>query len=111
MTEEEYYERLEALTGNWKKMSKYRLAKEAGLSYSTLKNIIERKSSPRLYTMTKIAGAFDMSLAEFIGGSDADWKYTKEDDILIEVYHNATLSQRQEILSYSRYLIENNKKE
>lgn len=29
MTEEEYYERLEALTGNWKKMSKYRLAKEA----------------------------------------------------------------------------------
>ncbi len=49
-----------------KKMTKYRLEKETGLSHSALRYIFnEVNSDIRFSTIVKVCNAFDMSLSEF----------------------------------------------
>ena len=50
-----------------KKMTKYRLAMNSGVSHSTLKNIIhETVKDNLLSTIILIAGGFDMTVSEFL---------------------------------------------
>ena len=46
--------------------SEYRLAKEAGISQSTLSNLSSRGNNPSVYTLEKIAGAFGLSFFDMI---------------------------------------------
>ena len=45
--------------------SEYRLAKEAGLSQTTITNLFKRNNLPTLPTLEAICRAFDMTLAQF----------------------------------------------
>ena len=45
--------------------SEYRLAKESGLSPSTLANIFKRNTVPSVTTLEAICGAFHITLAQF----------------------------------------------
>lgn len=48
----------------------YRLAKESGLSESTLANIFKRNTVPSIATLEAVCSAFDISLAQFFAESD-----------------------------------------
>lgn len=54
----------------------YKLAEEAGLTQSTLSNMITRNSTPNIKTLEQICEAFGISLAEFFSenseSSDAE---------------------------------------
>ena len=45
--------------------SEYRLAREAGLSQTTIANLFKRNNLPTLPTLEAICKAFDMTLAQF----------------------------------------------
>ena len=47
--------------------SVYRLAKESGVPYSTIENILKRKSAPTTKTLEKICRAFLISPDELLG--------------------------------------------
>lgn len=50
-----------------KKITRYRLAMNSGISHSTLKNIIhETIKDNHLSTIIQIAGGFDMTVSEFL---------------------------------------------
>lgn len=50
--------------------TEYRLAKESGLSESTLKNIFSRNTVPSIPTLEAICEAFNITLSQFFAGSD-----------------------------------------
>ena len=58
------YSRLRQLMAerNW---TAYRLAKESGLSESTLANIFKRNTVPSIATLEAVCSAFGISLAQF----------------------------------------------
>lgn len=45
--------------------SEYRLAKECGLSQSTISNMFHRNTAPTLHTLNAICKTFDLTLAQF----------------------------------------------
>jgi transcriptional regulator with XRE-family HTH domain len=48
----------------------YRLAKESGLSESTLANIFKRNTVPSITTLEAICGAFGITLSQFFAEND-----------------------------------------
>lgn len=48
----------------------YRLAKESGLSESTLANIFKRNTVPSIATLEAVCSAFGISLAQFFAEND-----------------------------------------
>lgn len=52
---------------NW---TAYRLAKESGLSESTLANIFKRNTVPSISTLESVCSAFGISLAQFFAEGD-----------------------------------------
>ncbi len=50
--------------------SLYRLAKESGVPYSTLSNIVHRHSNPSITTLEKICDAFCISPNDLIAGTE-----------------------------------------
>lgn len=50
--------------------SEYRLAKESGLSESTLKNVFHRNTVPSIPTLEAICKAFNITLAQFFADGD-----------------------------------------
>lgn len=51
-----------------KGMSQTMLAQKAGISASTLNNIMNRKTNPGVYTLFKVCNALDVTLEELFGG-------------------------------------------
>ena len=47
---------------NW---SAYRLAKQAGLSETTISNLFKRGQLPTIYTLERICDSFDITLCQF----------------------------------------------
>jgi len=64
MSKEKFYTRLDQLLeqNNW---TVYRLAKEAGLSTSTIYNLLKRKSEPKMETFLKLVRAFHLTVEEY----------------------------------------------
>lgn len=50
--------------------SEYRLAKESGLSESTLKNVFHRNTVPSIPTLEAICKAFHITLSQFFADGD-----------------------------------------
>ena len=64
MIEQDVLNRIEFFL-NFKHWSIYKLAKESGLSYSSLNNIFNRKTCPSIVTLEKICHGFGITLSEF----------------------------------------------
>lgn len=64
MTEEEVLNRIQFFL-DYNHWSVYKLAKESGLSYSSLNNIFNRRTCPTIPTLEKICDGFHISLSEF----------------------------------------------
>lgn len=69
MQEKEIIERIKALcrARSW---TSYRLAKESGITYSTLCTMLHKANSPSLPTLIKICEGFGITLAQFFNGND-----------------------------------------
>ena len=53
--------------------SRYQLAKECGMSLSTISNMFKRNTMPTVTTIEIIAGVFGLTLSQFFDyGSDSD---------------------------------------
>lgn len=71
MQESEIIERIRALctARSW---SLYRLAKESGITYSTLCTMLHKATAPSIPTLVKLCRGFGISLSEFFD-TDNDW--------------------------------------
>ena len=71
----------------------YRLAKESGLSESTLANIFKRNTVPSIATLEAVCSAFGISLAQFFAESEMV-ELTPELKELFENWVNLTAEQK-----------------
>jgi len=77
---------------NW---SEYRLAKEAGISQSTISNLINRGNSPSISTLEKLCEGFGITLAQFFDTEDAVFTLTEDQRKLIKNWSRLTPRQRE----------------
>ena len=76
---------------NW---SEYRLAKESGLSQSTIANIFRRNTMPSIQTIIAICDGLEISIAQFF--SEGDFvELTAEEKTVLDVWHSMSYYQRQ----------------
>lgn len=77
--------------------SEYRLAKESGLSQSTIANLFKRNTVPSISTLESICRGFGITLAQFF--SDGDMvELTDDQKILFESWVVLTHEQKELIL-------------
>ena len=75
---------------NW---SEYRLAKESGLSQSTIANVFKRNNAPTLPTLEAVCKSFGITLAQFFSEGSDPIELTTEQQELFKKW--AALSNEQ----------------
>lgn len=79
----------------------YRMAKESGLSESTLANIFKRNTVPSISTLEAVCAAFGISLAQFFAEQDLV-ELTPELKELFDNWVSLTPEQKQAALQMLR---------
>lgn len=79
--------------------SEYRLAKESGLSNSTISNIFRRNNSPTIPTLETLCAAFGLSLSQFFSDGDEPVELTPDQKILFDKWITLTARQKEIILA------------
>jgi len=79
----------------------YRLAKEGGLSESTLANIFKRNTVPSISTLESVCSAFGISLAQFFAEGEMV-ELTPELKELFDCWVSLTPEQKQAALQMLR---------
>lgn len=85
--------------------SEYHLAKEAGISQSTLSNLINRGNNPSVYTLEKIAHAFGLTLSQFFNTEEERMYVTGAQKELLEYWNCMDTIQREKTISYMKGLL------
>lgn len=75
----------------------YRLAKESGLSQTTISNIFKRNNEPSIPTLKRLCGAFGITMSQFFRGSGdyGDYAVSEEQQELIKDWTLLSDTQRQ----------------
>lgn len=97
-------QRIETLLNsrNW---TIYRLAKEAGVSQTTLRNLWARNNVPSVYTLEQICRAFGITLSEFFAENPRELaELTREQKELLGHWDKLTLEQKNALLVLLRGL-------
>lgn len=81
----------------------YRLAKESGLSESTLANIFKRNTVPSISTLEAVCRAFGISLAQFFAECDLV-ELSPELKELFDNWVTLTPEQKQAVLHMMRVM-------
>lgn len=83
----------------------YRLAKESGITYSTLSTMMNKTTSPSIQTLAKICCGFGITIAEFFS-DDCDFaKLTDEEKQHLELWNELTPENKQNLELYIHFLI------
>lgn len=99
--EDKVYERIEYLCKK-KHFTMYRLAKESDMPYSSLNNIIHRRTCPTVSTLEKLCKGLNISLSDFFDFELyplKDDNLTPDEDELINKYR--TLPQNKQTLLHA----------
>ncbi|MCI8733956.1 MAG: helix-turn-helix domain-containing protein [Clostridia bacterium] len=75
--------------------TKYRLAEEATLTYSTLSAIYARKTPPKFEILEMICNAFGITLAQFFANGEELQTLTTQEKQLIELFRALPRSKRE----------------
>jgi len=95
-------------------MTIYELAKEMHVLPSTLYNMLERGTMPKIETIERICGALNISLCDFfvLDGKINKGGYISEDEIaIIEVYRPLSKTAKQRVLAYAKGILETERAE
>ena len=76
----------------------YRLAKESGLSHSTVTNMFNRNNAPTLPTLEAVCKAFGITLAQFFTEGNSP-ELTEEQRILFAKWSTLKDDQKQALLA------------
>ena len=87
--------------------SLYKLAKESGLPYSSLNNLIHRGTCPTISTLEKICHGFDISLTDFFDFPKNPLRnetISEEEQCLINAYTSLSQKDKDLLIAYLKGL-------
>ena len=76
----------------------YRLAKESGLSHSTITNMFNRNNAPTLPTLEAVCAAMGITLAQFFADGSDSAALTEEQRSLFAKWSTLTDKQKEALL-------------
>ena len=105
MDVEDILKRIEELLAE-RKWTLYELANESKLPISSLYNMMNRRSMPRIDTLFFICEALNISMREFFTFDvmDATMQLTDSDRRLIEINHELPSRKRDVLMAYAEAL-------
>lgn len=106
MIESDVVERIEQLL-KFKHWSPYKLAKNSGIPYSSLNNLLNRRTCPSIPTLQKICNGFQISLSEFFEFTEnplRDEQFTETHQDIINAYESLSVKGKELLLAYLRGL-------
>lgn len=84
----------------------YRLAKEAGVSYSTLSNTFQRDNVPSIPTLIQVCEGFGITLTEFFDEDGVAVKQlTVTDEQLLADFHRLPTDHKKLVTAYMQGLL------
>lgn len=104
MQESEIIERIKSLceARSW---TFYRLAKESGITYSTLCTMLHKANTPSFSTLAKICNGFGITLSEFFNPNDKRALLTEEHKKHLEQWEELTPENREAVAKFIDYLL------
>ncbi|MCI8483200.1 MAG: helix-turn-helix transcriptional regulator [Lachnospiraceae bacterium] len=87
-----------------KGISYYRLAKNAGLAYSSVSNMLHKNTIPSISTLEKICAGLDITLAQFFTEDISYPDLTPDQQQLLDLYQTLDHHQRELLLAYAKGL-------
>ena len=81
-----------------RKWTKYELAEEAMLTYSTLASMYERNTPPKIDMLQSLCEAFEISLAQFFAQDESSVFVSEDEKELIDLYRALSVKKRQALL-------------
>jgi transcriptional regulator with XRE-family HTH domain len=78
--------------------SKYRLAREAGISEGSLNNMFRQNSLPTIPTLESLCRGFGITLAQFFAESGKPIVLTDEQEQMLTLWNALTKNQKQATL-------------
>ena len=103
MQEHEVIERIKALC-DARSWTFYRLAKESGITYSTLCTMLHKSNTPSLSTLIRICDGFGITLAQFFDDNNDQARLTDEHKNLIYRWEGLTKENRLAAEKYISFL-------
>ena len=82
----------------------YRLAKESGITYSTLSTMLHKTNIPSVPTLTKLCNGFGITLAQFFSPEDEPSKLTKSQLACLGQWDRLDTKSRELALAYMKGL-------
>jgi len=79
--------------------SEYRLAKESGLSQSTIANIFRRNTLPSIPTLEIICNAFGITLSQFFSDNDNTSSLSDEQKELLKNWGKLSTKKRNALIN------------
>ncbi len=84
----------------------YRLAKQSGISYSTLNNTFHRNNVPSISTLLHVCEGFGMTMAEFFDeGATMITQLADTDQQLLMDFHNLQRDDKRLVAAYMQGLL------
>ena len=106
MIEDQIIERIQELCTR-KHISLYRLAKNAELPYSSLNNILHRRTCPTVTTLERLCKGLNVSLSEFFDFEIypiRNEELTADEEELLNKYKNLSARKRELLHAYMERL-------
>jgi transcriptional regulator with XRE-family HTH domain len=75
--------------------SKYRLAKEAGISEGSLNNMFRQNSLPSIPTLESLCKGFGITLAQFFAESGEPIALTNDQEQMLSLWNALTIDQKR----------------
>lgn len=84
--------------------TEYRLAKEAGLSQSTISNMFHRNNSPTIPTLETICKGLDITLAQFFSAGQELVELNEEQQEMFKKWSNLTKEQKKLLFEIIKHM-------
>lgn len=103
MPEIDVVKRIKALCASYGWTS-YRLAKESGITYSTLNSMLNKGTTPSIPTLSKICDGFGISLSHFFAADDTVATMTSEQIKFLDSWKKLSEENKHNAEKYIQYL-------
>lgn len=104
MTEQEVIHRIKQLC-DARSWTIYRLAKESGITYSTLSTLINKENMPSISTLSKLCDGFGISLSQFFDKDDVRALLSADDQHHLEKWNRLSGENKRNLERFIDYLL------
>ena len=88
-----------------KGMSHYRLALKSGVHQSSLSTLMNRRSTPNVFTLDRLCKGFDITLAQFFAPEAKRVDLTEAEEYISTMWDNMSETEKKIVTAYMEGMI------